>query len=240
MLSYDTDWQHSEGVMSNMPNPDLVESEYKKFANQHRSYSDCIVLDRPFPFELFKVYDEWVPAPVKLLLLAESPPYADYPLSYFYNADYCGNLSTVVFELFQISGESKKTQLERFRDRLGYILIDTLMCAFDTSKRNIPISLAEYSGEKIIRQEIENLRPRSILALGRRALYGLKAFEPFADGLRDVKSVYRSGTGPVIFRRCGNVDVVVSPFPNDNWNKRHWCEVKEAFQKAADVAARRC
>lgn len=220
-----------------MIDPNVVDAKYRKYAKEHDCHAKCMLIDRPFPFELFKVYDDWLPDPVRLLLLAESPPFSDYPENYFYNTDYCGNLRSEVFSLFGIHATKEEDKLSDFMgDERGYLLIDTVMCAFNTAVKNIPIGLAEYSGREIIKQEIEHLRPPCILALGRRALCGLKSFEPFSTGLGDVDSVYMTDEGRAILRQCESSKVVVCPFPNTPNLKNYRSQIEDAFAKAARIA----
>lgn len=217
----------------------VVETEYREYAGKHPEFMDDMILSRPFPFELFEVYRNWCPSPTKLLLLAESPPRENYPVNYFYNASYRGNLSNAVFGLFHIGGASKADQLMDFKLNRGYILVDTVKCAFDTRSRHIPRSLVKFSGEKLVRNEIIDLMPTCILVLGITALIGLKSFAPFNTCLADIDSVFRGRGEPVISRTCGDIHAVISPFPNDKWNLRYWSQIEDAFREAARIAEKR-
>jgi hypothetical protein len=220
-----------------MIDPGEVESRYRDFVDSNPQFRDDIILDRPFPFELFGVDKLWNPTSIRLLLLGESPPSWNYPTNYFYNADYCGNLSNAVFDLFHISGAHKKDQLMSFKEERGYLLIDTLLCAY---KDKIPRKLVYFSGEKLLKDEVLRLRPASILVLGNNALRGLKRFEPFSTCLERIESVVRKKRDgkwdPLISKKCGDVNVVASPFPNHFRNKVLWWQVEEAFCEASRIA----
>jgi len=93
-----------------MVNPSLVSKVYEDYLTAHPALRDDIVLERPFPFERYRVYEDWEPKPVRLLLLAESPPWSR-PENYFYNPGCESNLSREVFRLMKIDGRTKGDRL---------------------------------------------------------------------------------------------------------------------------------
>jgi hypothetical protein len=131
----------------------------------------------------------------------------------------------------------KEDQLRLFKDTLGYLLIDTVMCAFHG---RIPEELVESSGKEVLKDEVKRLEPLCILVLGNTALRGLKSFEPFTTCLAGIDSAVRKEmngkVAPLVTKKCGDVRVVVSPFPNRFRNKKHWWQVEEAFREASRVA----
>jgi len=221
-----------------MADPEKVEEVYRKYVDRFPHFRDDIVLERPFPFERYKVHEDWEPKSVRLLFLAESPPW-NCPENYFYNREYQGNLSHGVFGLLNIKGTSKCCQLHEFKDR-GYFLVDTVMCVVKkTEDAPIPKSLVRCSGEHVLRSEIERISPKCILVLGSSALAGLKRFEPYKSRLARVTHIADekedgkiAAVKPITWEKTG---VVVSPFPN-NRNRDKWSAVECAFREAVNIA----
>jgi hypothetical protein len=211
-----------------MVDPKEVLEKYRRFAKINPKYGRGIVLDF-LPFERYKVYEYWKPDPVKVLFLAESPSWhkeSNGELRYFYNPNSePKGLSKTIPEYLGIDGTTKREMLEEFRRR-HFFLIDTVKCIFDKKvEKPIPLELVEFSGREILQQEIEDLNPKSILALGRTALEGLRAISKFSPALSKFDSVVEACGKSVM---VGNTKIVISLFPNDR-NRRYQKKIKSAF-----------
>lgn len=221
-----------------MLNPDEVEKVYRRYLDEFPHFRNRIVLDRPFPFEQYKVHEDWEPRTVRLLLLAEAPPWNDQK-NYFYNREYEGNLSREVFELLGIEGTSKCCQLHEFKDR-GYFIVDTILCVVDKSdEQPVPGSLVRRSGEYILSVEVGRICPKCILVLGTTGLRGLKRFEPYKSALAKITRIAEPREDgmydPIRPVRLEKTSVVICPFPAD-YNAGKWNVVKSAFSEAVAIA----
>src|SRR5439155_25849184 len=104
---------------------------YRRFVEVNQRYRAAIVLDY-LPFARYRVYDRWKPDHVKVLFLAESPPWDES--MYFYNGKREGGLSRNLFHYLEIDGVTKRVQLLEFKRR-GLFLIDTVKCIFKKNLR---------------------------------------------------------------------------------------------------------
>ena len=141
----------------------------------------------------------WKPYEIKILFLAEAPPYHSANSnvvndSYFYNPEesqrffgapspLLGTLSWNLFWLLGISNKlSKKEKLEAFREK-GCYYIDAVKCRAERyDKKNI-INKTVKNCASFLNEEFKNLNPGCIVVLGERALYGLKCCEIFKKSI---------------------------------------------------------
>ncbi len=211
-----------------MIDPKEVLEKYRRFAKISPKCGKGIVLDF-LPFEQYKVYEDWKPDPVKVLFLAESPSWhkdGKGELRYFYNPNSeLKGLSRAIPKYLGIDGPTKVDMLKEFKLR-HFFLIDTVKCIFDKkAEKTIPPELIEFSGREILQQEIENLNPECILALGRTALEGLKAISRFWPALMKFDSIIQACGKSVTI---GDTRIIISLFPNDR-NRRYQKEIESAF-----------
>ncbi len=180
------------------------------------------------PFVKYQVYEKWKPDRVKVLFVAESPPWKGNV--YFYNENdegrRPGGLSSNLFRLLGIEGESKSEKLSEFRRR-GFFLVDTIKCIFRKDKGPMPKKLIQFSAREILSREIGSLNPKLILTLGSTALHGLKNIDRFSKALAGFQSVTQACGQSV---DIGGVKVVVSVFPNDR-NKQYQKRISRAFRQ---------
>ena len=204
--------------------PKLILGCYREFAGINPKYRDAINLTY-LPLQRYRAYEKWKSKRVRVLLLAESPPWGDKS-AYFYNEQRSGGLSEAVFNQLKIKGESKSTKLCEFKRR-QFFLTDTVKCVFDKSQTGfIPQELIRRSAQEILQEELLALRPKFILALGATALAGLKQIERFSRVLSRYRSITKASGKSV---RVGKTTLILSVFPNDR-NRRYEKSISSAFQ----------
>jgi len=203
--------------------PKLILNRYREFAQSNPKYGDAINLTY-LPLQRYQVYERWKPKRVKVLLLAESPPWRKRSV-YFYNEQRSGGLSKAVFKQLNIKGESKSKKLREFKRR-HFFLTDTVKCVFEKPKiGSMPQELVRYSAREILQDELLALRPRLILALGATALAGLKQIGRFSSALSRYHSITAASGRSVT---VGKTTLILSVFPNDR-NKHYEKSIKSAF-----------
>jgi uracil DNA glycosylase superfamily protein len=203
--------------------PKLILDHYREFARSCPEYRDGINLTY-LPLQHYRVYERWKPKRVKVLFLAESPPWRKKS-TYFYNQQRSGGLSEAIFNYLKIKGDSKTVKLQEFKRR-QFFLTDTVKCVFEKSQTgSIPQRLIRYSAREILQEELSALRPRSILALGATALAGLKQIGRFSTALSRYPSITLASGKSV---RVGKTTLILSVFPNDR-NRRHEKSISSAF-----------
>src|SRR2546428_5577239 len=191
-----------------MIDPSAALEKYRRFVEVNQTYRAAIMLDY-LPFARYRVYDRWKPTRVKVLFLAESPPWDES--MYFYNEKQEGGLSRTLFHYLGIDKVTKREKLLEFKKR-GLFLIDTLKCVFRKNlRKKIPNKLIRFSAQEILGEEIETLKPSSICVLGETALRGLKYTNRFSQGLSTYDLITDACGKSVI---AGNLKVVLSVFPN--------------------------
>lgn len=146
------------------------------------------------------------PPRVKVLFVAESPPWAaaggrevagpadcrDPGYPYFWNDRYvagprrgplAGGLAENLFGLLGLEGRSRRENLDLFVGR-GCYLVDTVRCVFRKNRKAaIPPDLIRLSAREVLAPELAALGPEYVVALGSTALAGLCEIEPYASVL---------------------------------------------------------
>ncbi|NHJ32665.1 MAG: hypothetical protein FK732_07375 [Asgard group archaeon] len=139
--------------------------------------------------------DLWKPNEIKVLFLAEAPPFHSSKSktvndSYFYNQEesqrffgapspLLGTLSWNLFWLLGINNKlSKKEKLEAFREKSCYY-VNVVKCRTERYDKKNLINRTVKNCSFFLEKEIKELKPNSIVVLGERALYGLKCCELF-------------------------------------------------------------
>ncbi|HOI13374.1 MAG TPA: hypothetical protein PLG75_05920 [Methanoculleus sp.] len=151
------------------------------------------------------------PDRVKVLFVAESPPWAacqrevaepadcrspGYP--FFWNERYdapcrqgplSGGFAENLFSLLGLDGRSRRENLELFAAK-HLFLVDTIKCVFRKNRKPaIPNDLVRASAREILAPEIAGLSPEYVVALGNTALSGLSGIEPYAGALANARAV---------------------------------------------------
>jgi hypothetical protein len=210
-----------------MIDPKAVLESYRSFVETHQGYRSAIVLDF-LPFARYRVYDRWKPDKVRVLFLAESPPWEDS--MYFYNEEREGGLSRTLFRYLGIDGATNSQKLLKFKNR-GLFLIDTLKCIFRKDvRKKIPDKLIRFSAREILEDEIETLKPSLICILGKTALRGLQHTNGFSKGLSTYDSITGACGKSVM---AGNMKIVLCVFPNAR-NRKYEETIRSAIQKLVD------
>lgn len=216
----------------NMLGTKEVVDQYRKFVNLYPEHKQAIRLDF-LPFERYKVYEEWKPDSVKVLFLAEAPSWHKEPsgeFRYFYNpSSEIQGLSKFIPEYLGIPKSPKMEMLHQFKRR-EFFLIDTIKCILDKRKaKRIPRELIEFSAREILEREIESLKPKCILVLGRTALKGLKFIEKFSSALSRFESI-REACGRSV--KVEGATIIFGVFPS-NRNRNYEDCTKSAFRQAS-------
>ena len=209
--------------------PEKTEELYNAYLSESRQ-SGAREWLRPdlLPFTVHDIYRRWLPRGVKILFIAESPPWIGVQTAadllrpeyvYFYNADYDPRrgprgkttLGSTVFRHLGVEGASRYEQLIRFREA-GLFLTDTIKCIFFKNRKPaIPSSLIQFSARTILEQEIATIGPDYICAMGNTALSALRCmdrFRPFLESENAITGVTRKE--PLI----EDVRLILMPFPN--------------------------
>jgi uracil-DNA glycosylase len=169
------------------------------------------------PFLRFQVEEKWKPNPVKVLFVAESPPWDKE--RYFYKQDMTGNNTNLQKELYRYLN---LTSLEEFKAK-GYYLIDAVKCRLNKrgGKEHIPQEVITTCGATFLLDEIKELKPQTIFVLGNSAKKALQNLPPFSElashkvtedydetlsGVRVILSVYPGG------KTRGHVDSIKKAF----------------------------
>lgn len=162
-------------------------------------YSSSAIVHTDMKPNLEYKADLWKPYEIKVLFLAESPPFHSKNSktvndSYFYNhtesqrflgapSPLLGTLSWNLFWLLGISNKlSKKEKLEEFREKSCYY-VNVVKCRTERYDRKNLINRTVKNCSFFLEKEIKDLEPKSIVVLGERALYGLKCCEEFKNSI---------------------------------------------------------
>jgi hypothetical protein len=173
-----------------------------QLCDQCRRFEGKIAIDKPYL--RFQVEEKWKPSGVKVLFVAESPPWDKE--RYFYKQDMTGNGTNLQKELFNYLNLAS---LEEFKGR-GYYLIDAIKCRLNKrgGKENVPLSVLTACAGTFLLEEIMDLKPETIFVLGNTAKKALQNLPPFMDlashkvtegfdetlfGYRVILSVYPGG-----------------------------------------------
>lgn len=207
-----------------MLNPGQILGRYEAFVRSNPEYRTSIDLSY-LPLQRYRVYEKWKPDEVRVLFIAESPPWRKESV-YFYNPERIGGLSEAVFKHLKFNEGSKKARLREFK-RGRLFLTDTVKCVINKSRvKSIPRTLIRFSTREILQKEIETLQPSTIFALGNTALHGLKAIDRYSGVLSPYDSITAASGKSV---RADNTTIVLCVFPNDR-NKRYEKSIRSAFR----------
>lgn len=194
------------------------------------------------------------PGRVKVLFVAESPPWAagrqevlrprdckrpDYP--YFWNDRYdtrhrramaplSGGLAENLFWLLGLDGESRRENLELFA-REGFFLVDTVKCVFRKNRKpTIPADLVRVSAREVLAPEVAALAPEYVVVLGTTALAGLREIEPYASALAGVGKITQTPPEDLFEKHR----LLCVPYPGGH-NRRYLDRIKSVFAAIRDL-----
>lgn len=192
------------------------------------------------------------PPRVKVLFVAESPPWAaaggrevavpadcrDPGYPYFWNDRYvagprrgplAGGLAENLFGLLGLEGRSRRENLGLFAGR-GCYLVDTVRCVFRKNRKaTIPPGLVRLSAREILAPEVAALDPECVVALGNTALTGLREVEPYASALAGAGRI--TAIPPAI-----EEGLLCVPYPG--WrNRRSLDRIEAGFAAVRDLIA---
>ncbi len=118
----------------------------------------------------YKIYEEFLPSEVSLLVISESPPPGEKP-DYLYNLGHPDRLRSL---LSKVLGVPEK-EVPAFLKSRGIFWTVAVKCR-PRSKRDL--KEMERNCLEVLREEIYALKPRRILALGKVAERGIRKIEP--------------------------------------------------------------
>ena len=162
-------------------------------------YSSSAIVHTSLKPNLEYKADLWKPYEIKVLFLAESPPFHSTKSnvvndSYFYNqresqrflgapSPLLGTLSWNLFWLLGINNKlPKKEKLEEFREKSCYY-INAVKCRAERYNKKNLINRTVKNCSFFLEGEIKDLNPKTIVVLGERALYGLKCCDSFKESI---------------------------------------------------------
>ena len=194
------------------------------------------------------------PGRVKVLFVAESPPWAaggqevssppdckrpDYP--YFWNDRYdtlhrravaplSGRLAENLFWLLGLDGGSRRENLELFTGK-EFFLVDTVKCVFRKNRKAaIPADLIRVSAREVLAMEIAGLAPEYVVAIGNTALAGLREIEPYASALAGVGKITETHPGDLFEEH----HLLCVPYPGGH-NRRYLDQIVSVFELIRDL-----
>ena len=170
------------------------------------------------PYVNFYVEEKWKPQLVKVLFIAESPPWQGY----FYDQKTGNNQICLRTEVLN---HLNLTSLTEFRTK-GYYLIDAIKCRLKKPKgqKKVPKEVLRICSKKFLETEINELKPHTIFVLGtsaKEALWRIKGFEI----LRNHK-VTEGYDG-----QFSGFRVILGVYPGKRTRKKYKDQIKTAFSK---------
>ena len=197
----------------------------------------------------------WRPGRVKVLFVAESPPWAagrrevaepadcrgsGYP--YFWNDRYDAphrpgaaplsrGLAENLFSLLGLDGTSRRENLDLFAGK-GLYLVDTVRCVFRKNRKAaIPADLIRLSARDTLAPEIAALAPEYVVALGNTATTALRHIEPYASALSGAQTV-TTIPREALFEEHR---LLCLPYPGGR-NRRYLASIESGFELLRDLA----
>lgn len=226
---------------------------YRRYALERPDLSGILLPDL-LPHDACAVAS-WRPGRVKMLYVAESPPWAagrrevaesadcrDPGYPYFWNDRYDAphrpgaaplsrGLAENLFSLLGLDGGSRRENLALFSGK-GLYLVDTVRCVFRKNRKAaIPADLIRMSARDTLAPEIAALAPDYVVALGNTATTALRHIEPYASALSGAGRV-TSPFPEVIFEESR---LLCLPYPG--WrNRRYLASIESGFEILRDLA----
>lgn len=145
--------------------------------------------------------EKWLPSKVKMLFLAEAPPYhpkkkSQVTDSYFYNPaeslkiigpsePLLGTLSWNIFTFLKIDKNlSKEEKLQHFKE-MGCFFIEAIKCRLDRTNRSI-VNKTVKNCSYFLQKNLEEIEYSNIVIMGERALLGIKNCYMFSEIIPDM------------------------------------------------------
>jgi len=171
------------------------------------------------PFVKFQVEEIWKPKQVKVLFVAESPPW-NGKQSYFYNQNQGDNRTNLRKEVLSLLNLKS---LEEFKTK-GYYLIDVIKCRLNKKvKKNIPKEVIMTCSDQFLEKEIKQMKPKKIFVLGNTAKKALQRMPKFEElSYHKVTDNYEAG--------LSGYHVILSVYPGGQ-TRKYQNKIKEAFAK---------
>ena len=171
------------------------------------------------PFVKFQVEEIWKPKQVKVLFVAESPPW-NGKQSYFYNQNQGDNRTNLRKEVLSLLNLKS---LEEFKTK-GYYLIDVIKCRLNKKvKKNIPKEVIMTCSDQFLEKEIKQLKPKKIFVLGNTAKKALQRMLKFKElSYHKVTDNYEAG--------LSGYHIILSVYPGGQ-TRKYQNKIKEAFAK---------
>ena len=171
------------------------------------------------PFVKFQVEEIWKPKQVKVLFVAESPPW-NGKQSYFYNQNQGDNRTNLRKEVLSLLNLKS---LEEFKTK-GYYLIDVIKCRLNKKvKKNIPKEVIMTCSNQFLEKEIKQLKPKKIFVLGNTAKKALQRMSKFKElSYHKVTDNYEAG--------LSGYHIILSVYPGGQ-TRKYQNKIKEAFAK---------
>lgn len=152
----------------------------------------------------FKI-KEWLPAKVKMLYIAEAPPYhskkkSHVTDSYFYNPaeslkiigppePLLGTLSWNIFSLLKIDKNlTKEEKLQRFK-QMGCFFIEAIKCRVDRTNKSI-VNKTVKNCSYYLQKDFEEIDYTNLVIMGERALYGIRNCSMFSEMIPDMSLLH--------------------------------------------------
>ena len=129
------------------------------------------------PFVNFQVEEIWKPVQVKVLFVAESPPWNGNQ-AYFYNQNSHNKRTNLRIEVLKLLNLNS---LIEFKNR-GYYLIDAIKCRLNKrEKKKVPTEVVLICSDQFLQKEIKQLKPEKIVILGNTAKKALQRIPEFTE-----------------------------------------------------------
>lgn len=128
------------------------------------------------PYVKFQVEQKWRPEKIKVMFVAESPPW-NGKQRYFYNEidEKRINLRKEVLKHLNLKS------LKDFKEE-GYFLIDAIKCRLNKKrKKKVPRQVLQNCSNQFLMNEIMSLKPLTIFVLGKSAKQALQQHMEFQD-----------------------------------------------------------
>lgn len=168
------------------------------------------------PFVNFCVEESWKPKQVKVLFIAESPPWQGY----FYDKQTGNNRICLRSEMLH---HLNLISLEEFKTK-GYFLIDAIKCRLKKQKKEgVPNEVLVSCSNHFLQKEINKLQPEAIIFIlgnsAKKALCRLPGFEMLKNC--QVTNGYEA--------KLSKFHIILSVYPGKQTRMQYKKEIKESF-----------
>jgi uncharacterized phage protein (TIGR02220 family) len=170
------------------------------------------------PYVVFQVEKRWLPSKVKVLFLAESPPWSRD--RYFYKTGMTGNKTHLQKEVLNYLNLAS---LSEFKAK-GYFLIDAIKCRLNKQKtEHVPAQVLGNCTNRFLQAELDRLNPCTIFVLGNSAKHALEQLALIKE--LESHKVSEDFDGMIAGRR-----VILCVYPGGK-TRIHVNSIKHSFEK---------